>query len=124
MSTHSFLKGPLQCSYCNEPFAHDRYTIETPNGQQVASCCSKECRRAFNRWILGDSEWVIRDIQYAKQDGRRVFYPPTPDIVSDARKTSREQWLPTTRKKLTDEERAMAEKELVTKGEFADTRFI
>ena len=117
---HSFLHGSCICSYCGEHFAHDRYTIEAPNGEQVASFCTKECRRGYNRWILGDSMWPIRENNYKKEDQRVVHYPPPPHIVKDIRKTSRSQWLPQCRAKLCEKDAKLAQKELVTRGENFD----
>lgn len=85
----------LECDYCGEPFSIDQYTIELPNGESVGTFCTKECRRGYNRWVLGPpgtDRWRQREQQF--NDGRRVNYPPPPTVVKDRRKTCRNQWLP------------------------------
>jgi len=95
----------LNCEYCGEGFSVDQYTIEMPNGENVGTFCTKECRVAYNMYLigpLGTDQWKERAKLF--KDGRRVFPAPAPSIVRDKRKTCRSVWLPQCWKQLSNQE--------------------
>ncbi len=116
----SSLSGVYRCNYCREPFAQlGRFQIlvSSNDGTQLVAgpgnFCTLECAAAHNAFKsrdVGSDACKNRHALLERRHGRRIAHAPLPGVM---RETKRAVWLPACREQLEDDERMLADRELV-----------